>query len=447
VSTAAHATLPLPDTGAEGRGRRCDLVLSGGAGTEALSALPQPFALRAPHRVWWLDGGRARQTTADSEPVTLHALAENAQLLVIAQRDATPCGGWLEGLAQHFQRAGEGGAIGVSTNLDPLQQAWAPLSTEHSPERWLEGMARLHRLWQAGAEDVEECASPLLAFVQPARHAAALQAWAAQGAGEPLDLGVRARLVLARDLAAWHAPEHPSRASLCVRARDPEVPRVERLTSLQELRRLQGLLAALLERGERPHARLRLAELCNLTGQHQRAEQHARACLAEWRDHLLATLQLAEALALGGHGPRARTLLEQIAERAPVTPHVRAQLLACLGEAWRRAGDAGQAAECFGAALVLEPGQVLALNGRARHDMEAGDFDAATRDLMVAAQVEPLRADTWSNLGRALVLSGAHEQGSSMLARALSINSTHREARVLLERIGLMRAPRRRACG
>jgi hypothetical protein len=39
-----------------------------------------------------------------------------------------------------------------------------------------------------------------------------------------------------------------------------------------------------------------------------------------------------------------------------------------------------------------------------------------------------------------------------MLARALSINPTHREARVLLERVALMRTPRERvghtrACG
>jgi Flp pilus assembly protein TadD len=263
---------------------------------------------------------------------------------------------------------------------------------------------------------------------------------------------VAARLVVARDVAAWRDPDHASSAHLRARARDPEVPAAQRLSSLRELRRVQGELADLVERGPRPHARLRLAELCNLTGQHGRAAEHARACLAHWRDHLRATLQLAEALGLGGHGQRAHALLEQIAERAPVTPHVRAHLLACTGEAWRRSGDGAQADECFGAALLLEPGQVLALNGRARQALETGDFDGATRDLLVAAQVEPLRADTWSNLGRALVLSGAHEQGSSMLARALSINPTHREARVLLERVALMRTPRERvghtrACG
>ncbi|TAJ16842.1 MAG: hypothetical protein EPO68_10385 [Planctomycetota bacterium] len=451
MSPATSPTAPPSDALADARQRGLDLLLWSAPGNTDAAPTPDAaraaLALRGPHRLWELRGPRAHATGSPARVVALEELACSAPLLVIAERGATPSAGWLDALLAHAPRAGDGGAIGVSTNADPLQAAWTPHSADRSAERWLECMARLHRLWHAGAEDVDECTSPLLVLVQPARHASALHAWATALDPEPLELGVAARLVVARDVAAWRDPDHASAAQLCARARDPEVPAAQRLESLHDLRRVQGELGDLLERGPRPHARLRLAELCNLTGQHARAAEHARACLAQWRDHLRATLQLAEALGLGGHGHRARALLEQIAERAPVTPHVRAHLLACTGEAWRRSGDGAQADECFGAALLLEPGQVLALNGRARLAMEAGDFDAATRDLLVAAQAEPLRADTWSNLGRALVLSGAHEQGSSMLARALSINPTHREARVLLERVALMRGPRHRACG
>lgn len=452
MPTAPVATALPPDAFSEARLRGLDVLLwhAGGeppaAETSAATARVA-LALRGPHRLWELRGARVRSLAEPGRMLALEELACSAPLLVIAEHGATPSAGWVDALLAHAARAGEGSAIGVSSNADPLQAAWAPHAVDDGPERWLEGMTRLHRLWQAGAEDVEECTSPLLVLAQPTRHAAALHQWATAFEPCPLDLGVTARLVVARDVAAWRDPERAVGAHLRVVARDPQVPPAQRLESLQQLRAVQGELANLLEHGPRPHARLRLAELCNLTGQHARAEEHARACLAHWRDHLPATLQLAEALGQSGHGQRARALLEQVAERTPVTPHVRAHLLACTGEAWRRSGDVEQAGECFGAALALEPGQVLALNGRARQAMEAGDFDAATRDLMVAGQAQPLRADTWSNLGRALVLSGAHEQGSAMLARALSINPTHREARVLLERVARLHAPRRRACG
>jgi Flp pilus assembly protein TadD len=412
------------------------------------------LGLRAEDRLWHVgpDGfehARAVESERARGPrrMSWEELGATRQPLLVVEAGTTPCSGWIDGLLAHSKRAGPSGVVALSTNAAPAGEVWPPLAEDSTPARWLEGMARLHRLWQAGVEDVEESTSPVLTVLAPHRHVAALRAWSVAGGTQALELGPEARLIVARDLAAWRDPCADPQRVLRARACDPDAPDIQRLQSLPELRRVQAALAGLLDAGPRPHARLRLAELCNLTGQHTRAQEHARACLEHWRDHLLATLCLAEALAHSGHAQRARVLLEQVSERAPVTPHVRARLLACLGETWRRSGDVTQAEECFGAALLLDPGQVIAINGRAQLSMEDGDFDSATRALLTAAQAEPLRADTWSNLGRSLVLSGANEQGSSMLALALSINPTHRDSRVLLERVGLLRLHRKRACG
>jgi len=391
----------------------------------------EPASGGEPARAW----RRARSSSDWQLERDSVAWLSTPQLFLI-EAGAIPAAGSCEHLLALLQRAPETACAGASANRAEGEEALEG-AAEVGPddEAWQRIAMQARRRWPAVHEHCASLDSPLLLVGRGTEARAALGQWWAKGALEAIEFGAESRLALARDAAAWRprgsAPRLTARAGTPVSTERP-----------QTLAQLGAQCEALEARSARePLAALVLARLANLAGNYQRGQALARKCLERWPEHLDASLCLAEATACAGHGPRARVLLQGIAERSATSASRRARFLACLGEAWRRSGDAQQAEECFDAALQLEPAQPLALNGRARLAMEAGEFEAAIADLARAAQAEDLRAETWNNFGRALVLSGELERGRQMLARALAIHPAHREARLLLERVALLSAP------
>jgi len=127
------------------------------------------------------------------------------------------------------------------------------------------------------------------------------------------------------------------------------------------------------------------SQLCAANGQLPEAMQGFRALVkidpanARW-PHLLADL-------LTGYGDLAAALpfLQQAAALAPREP----VLWHRLGEARLKNNQPAEAAEAFGQMLALVPGDVHALFGLARCDLQAGRLTAARSHLQEAAAADP----------------------------------------------------------
>ncbi|MBN9072791.1 MAG: tetratricopeptide repeat protein [Rhizobiales bacterium] len=134
---------------------------------------------------------------------------------------------------------------------------------------------------------------------------------------------------------------------------------------------------------------------------------------AKWAHNLIGTIRVDEMDYKAAIG-EFRAALELDADFKPS--------LANLGNALARSGDAAGAREEFDRLKAIDPRNVLAAEGLADLALAAGDPDGAVKQLMDAAEWDPLSPRYYAKAGKIELDAGHRQEGEALLTRALEID-------------------------
>ncbi|MDE0895266.1 MAG: tetratricopeptide repeat protein [Planctomycetota bacterium] len=366
------------------------------------------------------------------DPVSGLDLADGEALFLI-QAGAIPPRGWMETLLAHGRQVPGARAVGATPHISTED-------TSESLDRWSENDERAHSNWYRLFEDRASVDTPLLALFNPTECSRQLRDWWRSGAHGSLRLPAGGRLLLAKDIQvlspASKGDSEAATTSPSIRScmRDPRIEPNRLTDCIEDIDAQRMRLLEVLEDGPHPEASLYLTRLGLATGRREEAAGHARACLDSWPNCSEAQLLLARALTGLGRIDAALSILETLQQGGPMNKELHGGLFACLGSIWLRKGEPHQAGQCIEEALLLEPGNPVALYGRARLHLAHGRFEDALADLLATTRETPLIPDAWFELGRTHILAGDYQAGRIALLHLLDLAPDHDAARGLLER-------------
>lgn len=180
-----------------------------------------------------------------------------------------------------------------------------------------------------------------------------------------------------------------------------------------------------LDPGLRP-AKMNLAHLLLKTGRPAEARPLLQQCLEDKPDDARAAFLLGRALAETGQWRAAAEAFEKAAHSEPADPDI----ALALAEAWQRAGERGRAADIYS----RFPDHPAALERLGVLELEAGNYDAAIRNLEAARQKGPTPAVLYA-LATAYLRARQHEQAAAVAAALAGAEPDNADVRLFFGRI------------